>query len=223
MTEILSAAVDRFVRAVGPEPTDLQDEMDEHAAKAEFPHVGPAVGGWLFLLARLVDATRVFEFGSGYGYSASWWARALPEDGQVVLTDVDEAELDLAREYAQRGGFTQQATFEHGDAMATIERYDGPFDAVLIDHQKHSYEAAFEAVRDKLAPGGVIVADNAMTAGVVDFETLLAAMEGESIEGATEHTRGVAAYLRTVQEDPAFETALLPVGEGIAVSHRTPK
>jgi predicted O-methyltransferase YrrM len=221
MTEILPEATDRFVRAVGPSPTELQREMDEYAAEEGFPHVGPAVGGWLTLLARLVDAESVFEFGSGYGYSASWWTRALPDDGSIVLTEVDEAELDLAREYADRGGFTEQATFEHGDAMEIIDRYDGPFDAVLIDHQKHRYEDAFQAIRENVRPGGVIVADNAMTAGIIDFDQLLAAMEGGSIEEANEHTRGVAEYLQTVRDDPAFETAILPVGEGLAVSHRS--
>jgi predicted O-methyltransferase YrrM len=36
------------------------------------------------LLARAVDARRVFEFGSGFGYPAYWFARALPADGEVV-------------------------------------------------------------------------------------------------------------------------------------------
>jgi len=220
MTEIIPEASARFARAVGPEPTEIQREMDEYAADEGFPHVGPEVGGWLALLARLVDAERVFEFGSGYGYSATWWARSLPEDGEIVLTEVDEDELDLAREYMNRDGFASLATFEHGDAMETITRYEGPFDAVLIDHQKHRYRDAFEAVREKLGPGGVVVADNAMTAGIVDFDGLLEAMEGASIEDADEHTRGIAEYLETVRDDSEFETAVLPLGEGLAVSHK---
>lgn len=221
MTEILSDKAEQFVRAVGPSPTELQAEMDEYADTEGFPHVGPAVGGWLTLLARLADAERVFEFGSGYGYSASWWARALPEDGEIVLTEIDEEELELARRYATRGGFEQQATFEHGDAMKTIEQYAGPFDAALIDHQKHRYEAAFESIREQIRPGGVVVADNAMTAGILEFDEILAAMEGKSLENANKQTRGVACYLETVREDPDFETAVLPVGEGLAVSRRS--
>ena len=33
-------------------------------------------------------------------------------------------------------------------------------------------------------------------------------------------TAGIAAYLDTVRADDAFETTVLPVGEGIAVSNR---
>jgi caffeoyl-CoA O-methyltransferase len=213
--------VSRFVAATAPEPDALAREMDAYADEQGFPHVGPAVGGTLRLLARLVDAKRVFEFGSGFGYSAYWWAQALPDDGEVVLTEFDADELDDAREFMTRGGFEDLARYEHGDAMDAIERYDGPFDAVLIDHQKERYADAFHAVRDKVPTGGVVVADNAVTAGIVDFDALLAHVADDAgLDGESEATRGIAEYLHTVRADDAFETIVLPLGEGIAVSYR---
>jgi len=127
--------------------------MDARADREGSLTVGPAVGGWLRLLARSIDAERVFEFGSGYGYSAYWTAPALPEDGEIVLTEIDADELDDARENLERGGFADRARFEHGDAIETVERYDGPFDLVLIDNEKHRYAEAFEAVREKVPVG----------------------------------------------------------------------
>jgi len=218
--EVLPEQTARFVRAAAPEPDDVQAEMAEYAAEHDFPTVGHGVGATLRLLARLVDARRVFEFGSGYGYSAYWFAGALPADGEVVLTEHDEDELDMAREYMARGGFDDLARYEGGDALDAIGRYDGPFDVVLIDHQKRRYREAFDAVREKVPPGGVVVADNAMTAGIIETEKLLAILEGEDPDDPNEHTLGIAEYLRTVREDEAFETVVLPLGEGIAVSYR---
>ena len=220
MPEILPDATAEFARAIGPEPDEIITEMDAQADTEGFPTVGPTVGGWLQLLARMVDARRVFEFGSGFGYSAYWFARALPDDGEIVLTEVDEDELDQAREYMRRGGFDDLASYELGDAIRTVENYDGPFDAVLIDNEKHRYREAFEAVRPKVPEGGVVIADNAVTAGPIDFEALSALVRGEDPGDVNEHTAGVADYLAAVGEDPAFETALIPLGEGIAVSHR---
>ena len=220
MPEILPDATAEFARAIGPEPDEIITEMDAQADTEGFPTVGPTVGGWLQLLARMVDASRVFEFGSGFGYSAYWFARALPDDGEIVLTEVDEDELDQAREYMRRGGFDDLASYELGDAIRTVENYDGPFDAVLIDNEKHRYREAFEAVRPKIAEGGVVIADNAVTASPIDFEALSALVRGEDPGDVNEHTAGVADYLAAVGEDPAFETALIPLGEGIAVSHR---
>jgi caffeoyl-CoA O-methyltransferase len=220
MTEVLSDEIARFVRAVGPDPDETLREMDEYARAEGFPHVGPEVGAFLRFLARLTAAERIFEFGSGYGYSAYWFADALPADGEIVLTEVDEDELALAREYMAEGGYDGLSRYELGDALETVESYDGPFDVVLIDHQKHRYADAFEAVRSKVPLGGVVVADNAITAGPIEFEKLLAMVEGDTPDEVNEHTRGIADYLERVRSDSAFETIVLPLGEGIAVSYR---
>jgi len=221
MFEVLPDESKRFVRAVGPQQDDVLDEMDAYAREHGFPHVGPEVGGWLAMLARMVDARRVFEFGSGYGYSAYWFARELPADGEIVLTEYDADELEMAGEYIDRGGFADLATFEGGDALATVEQYDGPFDVVLVDIEKSQYPDAFDAVREKVAPGGVVVADNAMTADPIAFDELLAIEEGENPADVNAATRGVADYLERVRAAPEFETAVMPVGQGIAVSHRS--
>ncbi|WIV68076.1 O-methyltransferase [Natrialbaceae archaeon AArc-T1-2] len=218
---VLTDEVARFVRAIGPDPDETLIEMDEYAAAEGFPHVGPEVGAFLRLLARMVDAERAFEFGSGYGYSAYWLAEALPDDGEIVLTEVDEDELELAREYMADGGYDELARYELGDALETIERYDGPFDVVLIDHQKHRYLEAFEAVREQVPVGGVVVADNAIAATPIQTEKLLAILDGESPSELTKETRGVADYLEAVTTDPDFETVAVALGEGIAVSYRT--
>jgi Predicted O-methyltransferase len=202
---------------VGPEPDALVEEMDARADREGFPTVGPAVGGWLALLTRTVSARRVFEFGSGFGYSAYWFARELPANGTVVLTEVDREELEDARTYFERAGLADRAHFEHGDAIETVTEYQGPFDVALIDNEKSRYVEAFEAVRGKLREGGLVLADNAVTAGPIDRADVLAVLRGESVE-ASEASRGVADYLGHVRDADGFDTALLPLGEGVAVS-----
>ena len=108
----VSDDVETFAAAVGPEPDAVLDEMDDRAAETGFPTVGPAVGGWLQQLVGLVGADRVFEFGSGFGYSGYWFARGLPADGELVLTEVDADELADARDYLARGDFDATVRFE---------------------------------------------------------------------------------------------------------------
>ena len=213
----LSDDVARFVAAAGPDHDDVQREMAARADEAGFPIVGPGAGGVLRLLARLTDAREVFEFGSGFGYSAYWFARGM-DGGRVVLTEHDADELDTARDFFARADLSADVAFEAGDALDAVERYDGPFDVVLIDHQKTRYAEAFEAVREKVRPGGVVVADNVMW-GPVDFDSLRRFLEGGELPDG-ERSRGVAEYLDAVRADPAFETLALPVGDGLAVSYR---
>lgn len=214
---VLSAEVSRFVRAAGPEHTEVQARMAAFAREHDFPNIGPESGAVLRLLARLTDAETVFEFGSGFGYSASWFLRGGAD--RVVLTEFDADELEQGRAFLAEAGLADRCVFEEGDAMETVDRYDGPFDAVLVDHQKERYADAFRAVADAVAPGGVVAADNVMR-GPIDFDALLASLEGDAdaIDPADADSAGIAAYLDAVRAHDAFETALLPVGSGLAVS-----
>jgi predicted O-methyltransferase YrrM len=63
--------------------------MEKVAKQNNFPIVGRLVGVFLETLARMIDARRIFEFGSGYGYSAYWFAKAAGEGGRVTCTDGD--------------------------------------------------------------------------------------------------------------------------------------
>ena len=223
--ETLPGTVEAYATAIGPDTDALIDEMGAQAEAEGFPHVGPAVGGWLAMLARFAGAKRVFEFGSGFGYSAYWFARELPADGEVVLTEVDADELDDAREYFDRADVDPTPRFELGDAIETIDEYEGPFDVVLVDNEKERYAEAFESVRTKVAPGGIVAADNAVAGGTIDVTDLRAYFEAEGPDSGAavemdDMTAGIAEYVETVRADPAFETALLPLGEGVAVSHR---
>lgn len=222
MTEFVAEDVRRFARAVGPQPDSVLEEMRGYGEEIGFPIIGPEVGGWLQLLARMVDARRIFEFGSGFGYSAYWFAQALPPDGEIVLTEVDAEELDRAREYLDRGNLAEYAVFEHGDSLETISKYEGPFGVVLIDIAKHEYKTAFEAVHEKVASGGIVVADNMMRATNIEFETLVRSVENDTTtREMNRQTQGIADYLACVDTDSHFETAILPLGNGVAVSCRT--
>ncbi|MFW5949998.1 MAG: O-methyltransferase [archaeon] len=212
--------IEEYAEAIGPGPDDVIAEMDAYADREGFPTVGPAVGGWLEVLATMVDARRIFEFGSGYGYSAYWFARALPENGEVILTEIDAGELELAREYLERSDFASSFIYEHGDALDIVGQYDGPFDVVLIDNEKTRYDEAFERVREKVAPGGLVVADNAIAGGSIDATAVRELLTGErtSADGMSE---GIASFVESLKTDSAFEPSLLPVGEGVIVAVRT--
>ncbi len=222
-----------YTAAIGPEPDDVLKEMTELADAKRFPIVGPAVGGWLSQLARINGAERVFEFGSGFGYSAYWFARALPADGTIVLTDRDVELLEQAQEFFERGGVDDLAEFRHGDAVSIMTEYDDSFDIVLIDMGKARYAEAFNTVAENVPPGGIVLADNVMTAGddepddVIDFDALRQVIvEGADLDELSltkyvrDHTAGIVEYLETVRDHGEFETTLLPLGDGLTVSVR---
>jgi predicted O-methyltransferase YrrM len=136
-----------------------------------------------------------------------------------VLTDFEGENMDHARSYFEEGGYADRAHFEVGDALETYREYDGPWDFVLIDNLEGEYVETLELVRDDLSPGAVVCADNVMGGPAVDEELAVAALQGKpDWDAMSEQTAGVVEYLLTVRDDDEFETTLLPVGEGLAVS-----
>ncbi len=218
MSEVLSETTERFLDLARDEPEPLLAEMAAHGDEQSFPTIGPDAGRFLRVLARLTRAERVFEFGSGFGYSGAWFAGALPADGELVLTEYDDDELAEAREFLARGDYDPTVRFEGGDAIETFEAFDGPFDVVLIDHEKHRYVDAFELAREQLSPHGAIVADN-MLRGPASADDVVAVLSGE--DAIEESIAGVVDYVEHVRDDPEFDTAFVPLGSGLAVS--TPK
>src|SRR5688572_12393907 len=85
----------------------LLTEMEERAAAEGFPIIGPLVGPWLYSLTRLIGGQRVFELGSGYGYSTWYFCKAVQDGGGgTVVHTVWDAKLSAdAKENLTRAGF----------------------------------------------------------------------------------------------------------------------
>lgn len=222
MSKLHTDAVDSIQSLTTSEPDDILAEMEEQAEQDDFPTVGQEVGSFLRLCARLIDAETVFEFGSGFGYSGYWVAPVIGEDGTIVLTEFDEDNLAQARRYFERGGYADRAAFEVGDALEAIQHHDGPFDLVLLDHEEERYIDAFEAVREDIAPGGIVIAENVLYPDVeftsADFEAYL---RNDGDANPVPMLENVVEYFHHVRDSPGFETTVIPVGQGLFVSVRT--
>ena len=101
---IIHADVEEYLHRIAPESEGVLAEMEAHGRERDFPLIGPLVGRLLHLLAATAGARRVFECGSGYGYSAWWFATAVGAEGEVFLTDDSAENVERAREYLGRAG-----------------------------------------------------------------------------------------------------------------------
>ena len=192
-----------------PLEEDVRASMEELAAERGFPIVGPQVGRVLELLARAVGARRVLELGSGFGYSAWWFARAVGEGGEVVLTEGSAERAREAEAFLDRAGLLSRTRILVGDGLELAARETGAFDVVFNDVDKHAYPRAHEVGRARVRPGGLFVSDNMLWRGNV----LPPAQEDAATAGVVELTRRLTA-------DPDFLTVLLPIRDGVTVSLR---
>jgi caffeoyl-CoA O-methyltransferase len=162
--------------------------------------VGPIEGAFLSFMVFLKQPQRVLEIGTFTGWSSIAMASALPRGGSLVTCDVNEETTAIARRYADEAGVADRIEYRLGPAIDTLASLDGPFDLVFIDADKGGYVDYYEAVLPKLAPDGVILADNTLF-GLADGEI------AEHIERFNEHVRA----------DDRVETVLLTIREGVTL------
>ena len=204
-------AVQHYLGTLVPRREAEMQAMEAHAAEIAFPIVGPAAGQACYLIARLVRARRVFELGSGYGYSTAWFARAVKENGggTVVHAVWDEALSAEAREHIGRLGYGEIVRYHVGEAVDALRRERGRFDVIFNDIEKQDYPASLPVIEAKLRPGGVLIVDNALWHGRV----LDPANTSPGAEGVRELTR------RLTNGD-GWLTTLLPIRDGLLVALR---
>jgi predicted O-methyltransferase YrrM len=189
-------------------------EMEAEGKERGFPIVGRMVGVAIEILARSIGARRVFELGSGFGYSGYWFSRAVGPQGELHLTDGDPENERKAQDYLRRAGLWDPVTFHVGDAVETLEATKGEFDIVYCDIDKHGYPDAWRAARDRIRSGGLFICDNTLWSGRV--------LEGSDVEDTRpEWTAAIKEMNEAVASDGAFLTTILPIRDGVLVALRT--
>jgi len=208
--EILTPDIARYLDGLADRPSEFR-EMERIAESTNFPIIGPASGQLCYLIARMIGAKRIFELGSGYGYSTAWFARAVRENGggevHHVVWDKDLSER--ARKHLDKLGYTDLVRYHEAEAVATLRATEGPFDLIFNDINKRDYPASIDVITPKLRRGGVLIIDNLLWSGrILDPSD------------TSEDTEGVRAVTRRITESDEWVVSIVPVRDGVLVAYR---
>jgi predicted O-methyltransferase YrrM len=209
--DIISPAVSEYLESLVPKRPPELARMERYARKTRFPIIGPAVGHLCYQLARTIGATRVFELGSGFGYSTAWFARAVKENGGGVVHHVVwDAELSLqARAHLEALGLGDQVRYTVGEAVDALRRESGEFDLIFNDIDKRGYPASLPVIESKLRSGGVLVTDNLLWSGRI-FDS----------KDRSPDTQGVRKMTSLVMKSPNWTASIVPIRDGVLVARK---
>ena len=208
-------AVERYLRGLAKQDDEaVLLEMEELAERRGFPIIGRLCGRVLEVLARSIGARRVFELGSGFGYSAYWWAKATGPGGEVHLTDTEPDNEKQALDFLARAGLADPIRYHVGDAFEGLDRTPGEFDVVYCDIDKGDYPEAWRRGRERVRVGGLYISDNMLWSGRVTGES----DEPDVRAGWTE---AIAETNEAVAQDPNWRSFIVPLRDGVLVALRT--
>lgn len=191
---------------------EVLTDMEKLAQENNFPIVERLVGVFLENIAKMIGAKRVFEFGSGYGYSAYWFARAVGAEGQVICSDGNAANKEKAESYLSRAGLSERVEFHSGWAQEIFNNTEGEFDICYNDVDKGDYPEVWKLARQRVRPGGLYIADNVLWHGRVAVEEYTDIVPG--------WTEAILEHNELVFNDPEFDSFINPTRDGVIVARR---
>jgi predicted O-methyltransferase YrrM len=193
-----------------PEDPLLAELFRETYVKVHHPRRSSdhLIGQWLAMVVRMMKPARILEIGTFTGYGTLAMAAALPDNGIIHTIEINDELENHLKDWIGRSPHGHKIRLHIGDALEIIPKMDETFDLVFIDGEKDQYNAYYDLVFDKIKPGGILLADNALWSGKV--------LDGDIPEN-DRFTLGVMEFNDRIQADPRVENVLLPVFDGMMV------
>jgi predicted O-methyltransferase YrrM len=186
----------------------LLAKMEKLAAERDLPISDPEVASFLAVTARARAPKLIVELGTNIGYGAIVLARAAGPEAKVVTIELSEELCKTARGFIEEAGLSSRIQVVQGAATKELEAIAGPIDMAYIDCVKEEYVRYLELLVPRLAPRGVLVADNVLWRGHV-------ANPDAAGKEAT-RARALGAFNEALVRHPEMRAVVLALGDGVA-------
>ncbi|KPU44945.1 putative O-methyltransferase [Oxobacter pfennigii] len=210
MSKIVYDYIEEYIRNLIPKEDDLLKELEEYALLNNVPIIHPEVAQLLSFLIKVNKPLKILEIGTAIGYSAIVMKKAALS-GRIITIDRDSDMIKLAEENIKKAGFQDSIEIIEGDALDILTNMDKDFDFIFIDAAKGQYMEFFPHCHRMLNNEGIIFADNVLFRGMVATNELL-------IRRKITIVKRMRKYLKFITENHDYETSILPLGDGVAIS-----
>jgi len=133
-------ALEAYLRENFAIEDDILTTIRENIAARGLPHISinPEDGRFLEFIVAASGARLVLEIGTLGGYSGTWIARGLPDDGRLITIEVNPEQASVAEDNFRLAGLAERVDIRVGDAHQLLPELsiEGPFDFIFIDAEK---------------------------------------------------------------------------------------
>lgn len=179
------------------EQRDRVDRTDGTERLDRLRQIPRETGHFIALLAAMSPRGTWIEIGTSAGYSSLWLALAARERGTNLTTfELLSSKYEMATETFAAARVNDVVTAVHGDFLDHVYGLDD-ISFCFLDAEKEVYDRCYHEVVSRLVPGGLLVADNAIS-----------------------HQVDLRPMLNTARSDPRVDAMIVPLGKGELVCRR---
>lgn len=203
-----------YIHSLETGNSEILETIEREALDTFVPIIRKEMQSFLKVLLLIKKPVRILEVGTAVGFSALLMSEYMPENGHITTIEKYEKRIPIARGNFARAGKEEKITLLEGDALEIMKSLEGPYDFIFMDAAKGQYINYMpEAVR-LLAEEGVLVSDNVLQDGDIIESRFAVERRNRTI-----HSR-MREYLYALKHDERLETAIIPLGDGVALSRK---
>ncbi|NLI88879.1 MAG: O-methyltransferase [Epulopiscium sp.] len=217
MSEINYDYIAQYIRAIRPESQGILKEIELKLANNEesWPIIKPEVASFLQVLLSLQKPYKILEIGTAVGYSSILMSQYLQPGGKIITIERFDLMQRQAKSNIKKANLQDTITILEGNASDILPNLeDKDFDFIFMDCAKGQYINFLPHCIRLLKDDGILVTDNVLHKGAVAKSKYLVPRRQR-----TTHTR-LREFLYEINHHPQLISAVLPFGDGLAVSHK---
>lgn len=211
---IVEERIRDYLYSLEPDEEQLCEDIAREARKRNIPIIKKETKALLKTLLVARQPRAILEVGTAVGYSALLMAQVMPKDCTITTIEKYEPRILEARENFLKAGMEGRIFLLEGDAGPILERLEGTYDFIFMDGAKGQYLHWLPEILRLMPKGGILFSDNVLQDGDV-----IQSRYGVERRDRTIHGR-MREYLYQIKHREELESALIPIGDGVAVSVR---
>lgn len=209
---IVDERIVTFINSMDTENSEILEAIEKEALDTYVPIIRKEMQSFLKVLLTIQKPVRILEIGTAIGFSALLMSEYAPEECWITTVENYKKRIPLARENFKRAGKKEQITLIEGDALEVLKGLKESFDFIFVDAAKGQYLHYLPEVIRLLEVGGTLVSDNVLQEGDIIESHFAVERRNRTI-----HAR-MREYLYKLKHMEELVTAILPLGDGVAVS-----
>ncbi len=202
-------ALQKYLDGLVPPRDKVLARMEDEAHREDIPIIDTHEGQLLMLLVRLAGGKRILELGTATGYSGLCMLRGT-RGGSLTTFEMDHARAERARANFAEAGFGEHATVIEETALEGLPKIDNRFDVCFIDllnsfRSEDITRQVFDLCMERLDPGALLMADNALN-------------QGDVINPKSQGAKNARFYNELVAKDRRLDSIVIPIRDGLSVA-----
>ena len=203
-----------YINSLDRGNTDFLNQLEMEALRDHVPIIRRETQSLLKVLLELTAPSRILEVGTAVGFSALLMSTYGPGECRITTIENYEKRISAARENFKKAGKEKQITLLEGDAQKVLKTLEEPFDFIFMDAAKGQYIHFLPDILRLLVKGGILISDNVLQDGDIIQSHFAVERRNSTIY------KRMREYLGTLKNSSELETAILPLGDGVALSVR---